>query len=107
LPDEEQKPIQMITALVLQLVHCSVTFPGPAEAALMVNAKCNIIDGDYNPSKYFEPAMECCRHFCGRILQMLAIPKSRDISDIKVITENLIVDLALDHVCIIIKTLTS
>lgn len=93
LPDEEQKPIQMITALVLQLVHCSVTFPEPAEAALMVNAKCNIIDGDYNPSKCFEPAMECCRHFCGRILQMLAIPKSRDISDIKVIIENLIVDL--------------
>lgn len=93
LPDEEQKPIQMITALVLQLVQCSVTFQEPTEATLIVSAKCNTIDGDYNPSKCFEPATECCRHFCGRILQLLAAPKSRDISDIKVIIENVIVDL--------------
>ena len=59
LPDEEQKPIQMITALVLQLVQCSVTFQETTEATLIVSAKCNIIDGDSNPSKCFEAAMEC------------------------------------------------
>ena len=60
LPDEEQKPIQMITALVLQLVQCSVTFQETTEATLIVSAKCNIIDDDSNPSKCFEAAMECC-----------------------------------------------
>eukprot|EP01018_Ginkgo_biloba_P004991 Gb_41687 [translate_table: standard] len=91
--DEEQKQIQMITALVIQLVQCSVTLPEPTEADFAANAAPDTADVACSPSKCFEPAMESCRHFWGNVLQWLTVPKCQDGSDIKVILENLVVDL--------------
>ncbi|XP_057817132.2 sister chromatid cohesion protein SCC2 isoform X2 [Cryptomeria japonica] len=92
LPDDEQKQIQMITALVLQLVQCSVTLPEPIKTAFAVNAAAA---ADFDPSKCFDSAVESCRYFWGNLLQYLSVPRSQDISDIKIIIENLVIDLLI------------
>eukprot|EP01018_Ginkgo_biloba_P006884 Gb_05661 [translate_table: standard] len=93
LPDEEQKQIQMITALLIQLVQCSVTLPELDEAALAANAAPETTDNTGSPAKCFEPAAEACMHFWGTVLQRWTSPKAQDGSDIKGIVENLVVDL--------------
>ncbi|KAH9298518.1 hypothetical protein KI387_030200, partial [Taxus chinensis] len=93
LPDEEQKQIQMTTALVLQLVQCSVTLPQPIKSGLAVNAACGGGADDCDPSKCFDPAIESCRYFWGNVFQYLSVPKSQDLSEIKIIIENLAIDL--------------
>ncbi|KAH9304417.1 hypothetical protein KI387_008821 [Taxus chinensis] len=90
LPDEDQKQIQMITALLVQVVQCSVALPDLQEAASVAP---DTADHSSSPAKCFEPAVEACMHFWGTVLQRWTSPKAPDGSDIKGVVENLVVDL--------------
>lgn len=93
LPDEEQKQIQMFSSLLLQLVLHSANLPEAFrqssnssaifETALDTNylIKCN------------EAATETCVAFWTHVLQRLTSVKSQDASEVKVIMENLVLDL--------------
>ncbi|XP_057824377.2 sister chromatid cohesion protein SCC2 isoform X1 [Cryptomeria japonica] len=90
LPDEDQKQIQMITALLIQVVQCSVALPELRETA---SAEPDTAEHSNSPAKCFEPAAEACMHFWGTVLQRWNSPKAQDGSDIKGVVENLVVDL--------------
>lgn len=95
LSDEEPKQIQMLTALILQLVQCSVTLTGvSSDGKSEVEMKGQSSGADGTGSvKVFEPAMEATTNFWKNIFQRWAAPKSPDGVDVKGIVENLVVDL--------------
>lgn len=85
----------MLTALILQLVQCSVTLVGVCSEGrpeAEVKGECGIPEASGSP-KIFEPAMETTTHFWKHVLQRWATPKAQDGADVKGIVENLIVDL--------------
>lgn len=92
LPDEEQKQIQMITALLLQLILHSANLP---EFLRQTSSNSSIfetsIETDYM-IRCNEAATEACASFWTHVLQRLT-SKSQDASEVKVIIENLVVDL--------------
>ena len=90
LPDDDQKQIQMLTALLIQMVQCSVSLLELPEAG---SAQANTTDHSSSPAKCFEPATEACMHFLGTVLQRWTSPKAHDGVDIKGVVENLVVDL--------------
>ncbi|KAH6830353.1 PHD finger family protein [Perilla frutescens var. hirtella] len=92
LPDEEQRQIQLVTALLLQMIHYSGNLPEvvrltPGNPSLDVS-----IDADY-PSKCHEAVTDSCCLFWSRILQRYTSTKSQDASELKSIMENLVMDL--------------
>lgn len=92
LSDEEQKQIQMITALLLQLVLHSANLP---EALRQTSNKSAIFETSIETNyliKCNEAATEACVSFWTHVLQRLT-SKSQDASEVKVIMENLVVDL--------------
>ncbi|GMH30203.1 hypothetical protein Nepgr_032046 [Nepenthes gracilis] len=93
LQDEEQKQIQMVTALLLQLVHHSTNLP----EALRQSLSCSTVLETTVDSSYLikchEAATETCVSFWTRILQRFTSVKSQDASELKSIMENLILDL--------------
>ncbi|XP_073038924.1 sister chromatid cohesion protein SCC2-like isoform X1 [Primulina eburnea] len=90
LPDEEQRQIQLITALCIQMVQYSANLP---EVVRSENPLLEVsVDPGY-PAKCYEAITESCCLFWTRILQRLASTKSQDASELKMIMENLVMDL--------------
>lgn len=93
LPDEEQRQIQMITALLIQVVHASGNLPEFLRQASGGNLMPEIsLDTDHL-TKCHEAATETCCLFWTRVLQRFTSVKTQDASELKVITENLVTDL--------------
>nr|XP_043640101.1 sister chromatid cohesion protein SCC2 isoform X2 [Erigeron canadensis] len=95
LADEEQRQIQMITALLIQLIHCSGNLPASLREASDSNPLFNIgIDSSY-PHKSQEAVTEACCLFWSRVLQRFANTKiqNQDASEFKIMLENLVMDL--------------
>nr|XP_010923594.1 sister chromatid cohesion protein SCC2 isoform X2 [Elaeis guineensis] len=93
LPDEEQKQIQMITALLIQLVQFSANLPESLKTTSNWN---NIVDSSIDasyPTKCHETATEACCLFWTSVLQRFTNAKAQDVSESKVILENLVMDL--------------
>ncbi|XP_058184765.1 sister chromatid cohesion protein SCC2 isoform X2 [Rhododendron vialii] len=93
LPDEEQRQIQMITALLIQLVHSSANLP---EALRQANGKNLIFEASIDsssPTKCHEAVTESCCLFWSKVLQRFASTKSQDASEVKTMMESLVVDL--------------
>ncbi|XP_015879861.3 sister chromatid cohesion protein SCC2 [Ziziphus jujuba] len=91
LPDEEQRQIQMITALLIQLVHYSTNLPEALREAGIPVLEVSV-DANY-PTKCNEAATEACCLFWTRVLQRFASVKTQDASELKVMIENLVNDL--------------
>ncbi|KAF7851562.1 hypothetical protein BT93_L3652 [Corymbia citriodora subsp. variegata] len=93
LPDEDQRQIQMITALLIQLVHCSANVPELLRQASDVTSIMEVSpDGTYL-TKCHEAITEACCLFWSRVLQRFTSVKTQDASEIKVMMENLVMDL--------------
>ncbi|KAK3212439.1 hypothetical protein Dsin_017145 [Dipteronia sinensis] len=93
LPDEEQRQIQMVTALLIQLVQSSANLPQALRQASSGNSILEVsIDAPY-PIKCHEAATETCCLFWTRVLQRFTSVKTQDASELKVMMENLITDL--------------
>lgn len=93
LPDEDQKQIQMITALLIQLVQGSANLPVSLRQATSGNSMLEVsLDAGY-PIKSHEAATETCCIFWTRVLQRFAAVKNQDASELKVMMENLVTDL--------------
>ncbi|XP_061369299.1 sister chromatid cohesion protein SCC2 isoform X2 [Gastrolobium bilobum] len=91
--EEEQRQIQMVTALLIQLIHCSANLPDALRQASSGNAVLEVsVDVGY-PTKCNEAATEACCLFWSRVLQRLASVKTQDASELKSIIENLVTDL--------------
>lgn len=92
LPDEDQRQIQLVTALLIQMIHHSANLPEvvrqtPGNPSLDVS-----IDADYL-SKCHEAVTDSCCLFWSRILQRYTSTKSQDASELKSMMENLVMDL--------------
>ncbi|KAI9121027.1 hypothetical protein K1719_008060 [Acacia pycnantha] len=93
LRDEEQRQIQMVTALLIQLIHCSANLPDNLRQASSGSAVLEVsVDSSY-PTKCNEAATEACCLFWSRVLQRFASVKAQDASEVKLIMENLVTDL--------------
>ncbi|PON83467.1 Coatomer beta subunit [Trema orientale] len=93
LPDEEQKQIQMITALLIQLVHFSTNLPEVLRQSSNGNPMLEVsLEANY-PTKCNEAATDACCLFWTRVLQRFANVKTQDASELKVMMENLVTDL--------------
>ncbi|KAJ4973526.1 hypothetical protein NE237_006700 [Protea cynaroides] len=93
LPDEEQKQIQMFTALLIQLVQSSANLPEAMRQTQTASRILEVsIDASY-PTKCHEAATEACCHFWSHVLQRFTTAKSHDASEMKLILENLVMDL--------------
>ncbi|XP_071913172.1 sister chromatid cohesion protein SCC2-like isoform X1 [Coffea arabica] len=92
LPDEEQKQIQIITALLIQLIHCSANLPEVLRQSSSVPSLEVSLDTNY-PTKCHEAITESCCLFWSRVLQRLTGSKNQDSSELKTMIENLVVDL--------------
>ncbi|KAC9242332.1 hypothetical protein E3N88_46138 [Mikania micrantha] len=95
LADEEQRQIQMISGLLIKLIHCSVSLPASLREASDSNPLLNIsIDSSY-PHKSQEAVTEACCLFWSRVLQRFANTKTQnqEASEFKIILENLVIDL--------------
>lgn len=95
LPDEEQRQIQMVTALLIQLVHNSTSLPETLRQASSGNSIRDIsVDAGYL-TKCHEAATETCCLFWTRVLERFASLKAQDAAEIKVMIENLVTDLLM------------
>ncbi|KAE9612620.1 putative chromatin regulator PHD family [Lupinus albus] len=93
LREEEQRQIQMVTALLIQLIHCSANLPDALRQASSGNAVLEVsVDGSY-ATKCHEALTDACCLFWSRVLQRLASVKTHDASELKSIMENLVTDL--------------
>lgn len=93
LPDEEQRQIQMITALLIQLVQSSANLPETLRQTLIVNPILDVSVDVCYPNKCSEASTEACCLFWTRVLQRLTSVKTQDASELKVIIENIVMDL--------------
>lgn len=92
LPDEEQKQIQIITALLIQLINCSANLPEVLRQSINIPSLEVSIDTNY-PTKCHEAITESCCLFWSRVLQRLTGSKNQDSSELKMMIENLVADL--------------
>lgn len=92
---DEQIQIQMITALLIHLVQCSVSSPLifretlASDDVLVLESSNDACE----PSKCHEAATEACCHFWSSILHRWTTIKSHDGIDPKGVMENLVMDL--------------
>lgn len=92
LPDEESKQIQMLTALILQLVQCSVCLPEALEGPAP-NTGSDANDGSNSALKSIDPAMDASTYFWRNVLQRWTMPKAQEGADVRYLVENLVTDL--------------
>ncbi|CAI0388145.1 unnamed protein product [Linum tenue] len=93
LPDEDQKQIQMVTALLIQLVHSSANLPEALRHAATAHSILEVsLDATYI-SKCHEAVTETCCLFWTRVLQRFTAVKAQDSAELKLIMENLVTDL--------------
>lgn len=93
LPDEEQRQIQMITALLIQLVHSSANLPEVLRQASNGNPIFEVLIDASDPTKCHEAVTETCCLFWSRVLQRFTSTKTQDASELKSMMENLVMDL--------------
>ncbi|KAL0377584.1 UNVERIFIED_CONTAM: Sister chromatid cohesion protein SCC2 [Sesamum radiatum] len=92
LPDEEQRQIQLVTALLVQMILYSANLPEVLRRTSENPSLDVSIDVDY-PSKCHEAVTESCCLFWSRVLQRYTSTKNQDASELKAIMENLVMDL--------------
>ncbi|KAJ8530616.1 hypothetical protein K7X08_023497 [Anisodus acutangulus] len=92
LPDEEQRQIQLITALLIQIVHSSSNLPDVLRESSDSPSLEVSIDASY-PTKSFESVTEACCLFWSRVLQRLTNTKNQEAAELKTMIENLVIDL--------------
>ncbi|KAL0450478.1 UNVERIFIED_CONTAM: Sister chromatid cohesion protein SCC2 [Sesamum latifolium] len=92
LPDEEQRQIQLVTALLVQMILYSANLPEVLRQTSENPSLDVSIDVDY-PSKCHEAVTESCCLFWSRVLQRYTSTKNQDASELKAIMENLVMDL--------------
>lgn len=93
LPDEDQRQIQMITALLIQLVHFSANLPDNLRQEAGANFITEVsLDANYL-TKCHEAITEACCLFWSRVLQRFASVKTQEASEVKATMENLLMDL--------------
>ncbi|KAG5615002.1 hypothetical protein H5410_014826 [Solanum commersonii] len=92
LPDEEQRQIQFITALLIQIVHSSSNLPDVLRESADSPSLEVSIDASY-PTKSFESVTEACCLFWSRVLQRLTNTKNQEAAELKTMIENLVIDL--------------
>ncbi|KAK4751335.1 hypothetical protein SAY87_004817 [Trapa incisa] len=93
LPDEEQRQIQMVTALLIQLVHYSANLPEVVRDASSNNTIMEVpVDASYLV-KCNEAVTDACCLFWTGILQRFTSAKPQDATEVKVLMENLVMDL--------------
>lgn len=91
--EEEHRQIQMVTALLIQLIHCSANLPDALRQASSGNAVLEVsVDASY-PTKCHIATTDACCLFWSRVLQRFASVKTQDASELKSIIENLVADL--------------
>jgi len=91
--EEEPRQIQMVTALLIQLIHCSANLPDALRKASNGNSVLEASVDASSPTKSYEAVTEACCLFWSRVLQRLASVKTQDASELKFIIENLVTDL--------------
>ncbi|KAK6117427.1 hypothetical protein DH2020_048836 [Rehmannia glutinosa] len=89
LPDEEQRQIQLVTALLIQMIHYSANLPEVLRQTSGNPSLDMSIDADY-PSKCHEAVTESCCLFWSRVLQRYTSIKNQDASELKAIMENIV-----------------
>lgn len=83
----------MVTALLIQLVHSSANLPEALRKATSGSTILEVqIDSSY-PTKCHEAATDTCCLFWTRVLQRFTSVKAQDASELKVMMENLVMDL--------------
>ncbi|KAL8471705.1 hypothetical protein ACS0TY_029084 [Phlomoides rotata] len=92
LPDEEQRQIQLVTALLIQMIHYSANLPEVLRQT-SGNPSLDVSVGADYPSKCHEAVTESCCLFWSRVLQRYTSTKNQDASELKTIMENLVMDL--------------
>ncbi|XP_011098733.1 nipped-B-like protein isoform X2 [Sesamum indicum] len=92
LPDEEQRQIQLVTALLVQMILYSANLPEVLRQTSENPSLDVSIDVDY-PSKCHEAVTESCCLFWSRVLQRYTSTKNQDASELKAMMENLVMDL--------------
>ncbi|KAF6165155.1 hypothetical protein GIB67_000739 [Kingdonia uniflora] len=93
LPDEEQRQIQMITALLIQLVQCCTNLPETLSHLFTGNSILeDSIDASY-ATKCNEASTKSCALFWTRVLNRLGTVKAQEVSELKVTIENIVMDL--------------
>ncbi|KAI3958618.1 hypothetical protein MKW92_045245 [Papaver armeniacum] len=93
LPNEEQRQIQMITALLIQLVQSSSNLPVILRQALTVDSISDATVDVCYPTKCIGASTEACCIFWTRVLLRFTTVKTQDASEVKVIIENIVMDL--------------
>ncbi|GKV08789.1 hypothetical protein SLEP1_g20372 [Rubroshorea leprosula] len=93
LPDEEQRQIQLVTALLIQVVHYSPNLPEALRQEANGNPILEVsVDASY-AIKSHEAITDTCCHFWTRVLQRFTSVKAQDVSELKAMIENLVSDL--------------
>lgn len=92
LPDEEQRQIQMITALLIQLVHCSANLPETLRQVPTGVLKDVAVEAAYLTNCH-ETVTGVCVSFWSRVLQRMTSVKAQEASELKATVENLVTDL--------------
>ncbi|XP_010317890.1 sister chromatid cohesion protein SCC2 isoform X2 [Solanum lycopersicum] len=92
LPDEEQRQIQFITALLIQIVHSSSNLPDVLRESSDSPSLEVSVDASY-PTKSCESVTEACCLFWSRVLQRLTNTKNQEAAELKTMIENLVIDL--------------
>eukprot|EP00897_Mesotaenium_endlicherianum_P005542 jgi/Mesen1/5015/ME000025S04414 len=87
---EVNKSIQMITALVLRLVQCSVEIPEMKTGATASGAE---VEDVHAASKFVEPAIEVATFFWKNVMELWGAPRAHEGIETKTIVENLTIDL--------------
>ncbi|VFQ68533.1 unnamed protein product [Cuscuta campestris] len=94
LPDEENRQIQIVTALLLQLVHSSSNLPEVLKQTLS-NISLEVALDASCPTTCYESVTEACCLFWSRVLQRLTNSKSQEASELKMVIENIVMDLLI------------
>ena len=84
----------MLTALILQLVQCSVSLPNEAQQKSVVTTLQSDANNASNAAyKGMDPAMDTSTYFWRNVLERWTTPKAHEGSDIRCLVENLVSDL--------------
>lgn len=93
LPDEEQKQIQMVTALLIQLAQFGSNLPDATKTALTMDAILNSSVDAACPSKCRDVAQMVSIALWTKVVERCTNTKAQDLSESKTILENLVTDL--------------
>lgn len=93
LPDEEQKQIQMVSALLIQLAQFGANLPDATKTASTMDAILNSPVDASCPSKCRDVAQMVSIALWTKVVERCTNTKAQDLSESKTILENLVTDL--------------